>query len=147
MKNEITMYDHGTVETQQKCQLGLTASPLDYCKEKAIVTNKQYHAGRTLKWLYTKRYRSPHIRAAHVHLHPQGHYRPQSEAWLIYLEHLYRHSLEILKKNQCARTVLNICVFEERPDFFQRPQQLSRDYELLTKGLDILSEIWKRRGI
>ena len=141
--------DTGTPELIMKRLMGDTAETLDLCLEHGLISAQQHWCGIHLRWLYTLRYGAPGIRALDpTHLGGMEN-KPDDSQWRKLREREYQEVLAKLHEGGSAMLLLNICVYNERPRFLNRPhpgrgcpRNGQRIMEALKGGLDMLREHW-----
>ena len=152
-KNNRPTIDTGTPETIMKRLLGITMEALDLCLERGIINNKKHWCGIHLRWLYTLRHGIPSVRANNLEYigeHGQKSSEPEDILWRAAREQEYNNAIDALTKSGHATFLLNLCVYNERPDFLRSlPNNIKREnYHItesaarLTDGLNILSKLW-----
>ena len=73
--------DFGTAELQARRAKGLTAEPIDKCKEKNIISDEQYGAALHFRWLYTLRFGAPGVSAIDLDGFKGRDIRNNDEIW------------------------------------------------------------------
>lgn len=142
--------DYGTPELAMKRALSLTVETLDLCLERQLIEPQQHWCGIHLRWLFTLRNGAPGITA--LDLTHVGGITPKTDDpdWRSNREKEYRDAIHALAMGGHVSTIINICIYNDRPPFLNIPQnseQLKRASQSLAgfrHGLDILVQHWNR---
>lgn len=144
--------DHGTPELIMKRLQKLTIEPIDLCLERNIITPAQHWCGVHLRWLYTLRYGVPNVRAIDPTHFGGMELKEDDPAWRVAREQEFHEAMQLLSKKQAVDMVMNVCVYNERPDFLRhtnifsygRAKRNERDILILNEGLCALVEFWQQ---
>lgn len=144
--------DKGTEELQAKRMLGLTAEPIDICREKGLIDAGQYTAALHFRWLYTIRFGAPGISAFDIENHSNygRNTRAYDEAWQASREMEYAMAVEKLRSRGALKMVMNIALFNHCPSFIKKHKTMTKsqlrqnivELDKFRTGLDILTELW-----
>jgi hypothetical protein len=150
--------DHGTPELQFKRALGITAEPIDMCRERKLITSDQHWCSLHLRWLYTLRYGAPVITTRYADKDAQCGIQEDKNEWRSLREREYHRAIAELKRHARYEPVMRICVFNELPSFLHRPlierglrdpalgHELEKAHSRLTEGLDLLVNQWRPKA-
>lgn len=143
--------DTGTPELVMKRLMGETTEALDLCFERGILTREQHWCGVHLRWLYTLRYGAPGVRAVDP-THLGGiEISTDDPEWRAAREQEYHEAVRALGVRALA--VLNLCVYNERPKFLARREEITAARArmigemigAIREGLDLLAALWGRK--
>lgn len=150
--------DHGTPELILKRACGETSEAIDLCLQRRIIGADQHRAGMHLRWLYTIRYGAPNISALDMTRGAGMHITVEDDPnWRRAREDDYAQAINLLKNRNRYEPVMQLCVYDERPAFLRRNMttcafddralhaRIEREIDILTDGLDLLVELWKKR--
>jgi hypothetical protein len=145
--------DGGTPELIRKRHAGETIEALDLCLAREIITSEQHWCGIHLRWLYTLRHGVPSVRAIDpTHLGGME-IKLDDPEWKSAREAEYHEALNALHRGGCAIITMNLCIYNERPDFLKQSSSRKLLHTKATKnfiadiikGLDILAALWIKR--
>lgn len=144
--------DTGTPELVMKRLMGVTAEALDLCLERGIITNEQHWCGIHLRWLYTLRHGVPSVRAIDPTHLGGNESKMDDPEWREAREKEYHEAMKKLHRSKHAQLLLDICIYNHRPNFLslhkpvsiKKAEALSALIEGLREGLDILINEWRR---
>jgi hypothetical protein len=150
-KNNRPLHDTGTPETIMKRLLGITTEALDLCLERKIISERQHWCGIHLRWLYTLRHGVPNVKTMDIS-NSSNQIKNDDPAWREEREKEYNEALNLLTKSGNSLLLLNLCVYNHRPQFLDfTTAEMQRNFASiadniarLRNGLDILSNLWKR---
>lgn len=153
-KSERPRVDLGTPELQQKRALHTTDEALDLCLARGLITQEQHWCGIHFRWLYTLRYGAPGVRAVDPAHYGGRDIAMENPQWRKEREIEYRDAVEQLQKTGKVAAILQLCVFNQRPDFMNRldfkhmPSLSEREHLLVQfqEGLDALVQLWCRKS-
>lgn len=134
--------DTGTPELMAKRAGNLTAETIDRLYQQGLINDVQLWCALHLRWLYALRYGRPTVQAYDLTGH--SHYQPpqqQDEDWRIRRMLEYRSAAESLQQEGLLAITLNVVVYDcaLQPSLNQ-PNKLHS----LTRGLDILTTLWRK---
>ena len=145
--------DTGTPETVMKRLLGVTTEALDLCLERKIITKKQHWCGIHLRWLHTLRHGIPSVRATDLTYLGGGEHKSsdyEEPLWRAAREKEYNNAINILTQNGYALLIINLCIYNELPKFFNYNHNKSINTKEIaikvSSGLDILAKLWKQNS-
>jgi len=150
-KKELLTKDKGTDELQDKRRMCLTDEPLDLCERKGLITQDQHWAGVHLRWLYTIKFGSAHVRGVD---YGSSYYssspKMQNVQWKVDREREYNGAIALLQKHKSKSLVIDVCILDRFPNFLlmvRSGHKISRraeikELERFREGLDILLERW-----
>lgn len=153
-KSDRPRTDMGTPELILKRALDETAEAIDLCLQRRIITRDQHWCGLHLRWLYTIRYGAPGISAIDLTRIDGMEMIEDSLEWRSAREKEFSDAAQRLKSKRCYQPVMQLCVFNERPNFLrrdvtasafdntQRSDQIEHDISRLHDGLDLLVDYW-----
>src|SRR5690606_7255651 len=96
----------------------ITAEPVDFCLQRGILSDAQHKAGRRLAWLYRLLYGKPWVTAIAIDDSDFGKKPEDSEAWLTKRQQEWHAALHALTQHQLQHSVLDICVYQQMPNYF-----------------------------
>lgn len=137
--------DYGTAELIEKRKNGETSEVLDLCMERGLITTKHHWCGIHLRWLYTLRYGTPSVQATQLMFDAPISPRSNDSKWQTAREEEYQSAIIVLTNAGCATTVMNVCIFNERPGFLKSGMINSvreKEFFRFTHGLDLLEDCW-----
>lgn len=141
--------DMGTPELMKKREMGATMEALDLCLARQLITPRQHWCSIHLRWLYTLRHGAPTVRAIDpTHLGGQE-IKTDDPQWRAARELEYHEAINMLAMAGYAMSIMNLCIYNERPSFLKRPENFLRKekkapLEAITTGLDMLDRHWRR---
>lgn len=153
-KNNRPSIDTGTPETVMKRLQDTTSEILDLCLKYNIINEKQHWCGIHLRWLYTLRYGVPSVRCRDL-LYFAEHQTNNTEEdpqWREEREKEFNQAIVALNKAGYAITIVNLCVFNEKPKHFtfaasgdgNKNYHNLKNFATIRNGLDTLADLWKR---
>ena len=146
--------DTGTPELVMKRLMGVTSEALDLCLERGIITPGQHWCGIHLRWLYTLKYGAPTTRALDT-THLGGmEIRPDNAEWRAAREKEYYEAARKLAHAGYISSVINLCIFNERPKFLSLHKPLNEKaatdllkiIDEIRSGLEMLCKHWGREA-
>ena len=155
-KNNRPTTDTGTPETVMKRLLGVTTEALDLCLEHGIINQKQHWCGIHLRWLYTLRHGVPSVRALDLSQRIDNKEKSidyEDPIWREAREKEYNEAINTLTKSGHAILLLNLCIYNERPQFLNisstniinNAKNNCKNIGILCNGLDVLAKLWERK--
>lgn len=157
-KSNRPQIDTGTPETVMKRLLGVTTEALDLCLERGIINKTQHWCGIHLRWLYTLRHGVPSVRAtdlSYIGGCEQKSEDSEDPLWREAREKEYNEAIILLAQNGHANSLINLCIYNERPSFLnfisssssdnlhKNSLEITKNIEKLRDGMDILAKLWK----
>jgi hypothetical protein len=131
--------DKGTRELQKKREQHMTVEPLDLCLKNRIITPLEHASGIKLRWIYTLRFGAPTVqsKSLQTNLHTNREY---DEEFLQNIQRKYRTIIETLKQARAHKVVMNICIFNESPQFLTLQKFDDPQKEKFVQGMELLSK-------
>ena len=136
-KNISTSIDKGTIELQKKRMNNLTTESLDLCLQKNIITPIEHMSGVKLRWMYTLKFGVPTIQSKLLQMkfYDSKNY---NEKLLEDLQKKYRDVIESLKEIYAHKIVMNICIFNEFPNFLKFRKLGDHQEEKFIQGIKLV---------
>jgi hypothetical protein len=151
--------DLGTPELIKKRLHDVTTEALDICLRKNLISPEQHWCGIHLRWLYTLRYGVPSVKALDpTHLGGRE-LNSDNPEWRKEREIEYQEALHAMGKSSTVNSILELCVFNQRPIFLRSKhsallEQAKRtatrsELELaqIHLGLNALINLWCKKSI
>ena len=133
-KNTDINIDKGTIELQRKRKDNLTIESLDLYLQKNIITPIEHMSGIKLRWIYTLRFGVPTIQSKLLQMKFYDS-KSYDEKFLQNLQKKYADIIEILKKVHAHKIVMNVCIFNEFPNFLRWRKPSNHQEEKFVQGI------------
>ena len=112
-KQEQQENDAGTPELQRKKHQGLTSEPLDWLRQKGLITPQQHWCGLHFRWLYTLRYGSATVQSLDTSRVKGLLNLPEYEEWQGDRESEWKSALAALRFPHYLQVLLCYCVYQQ----------------------------------
>ncbi len=148
--------DLGTPELRFKQACGVTAEPIDLCRDRQLITPQQHWSGLHLRWLYTIRYGAPHLTTHYGDAAEKAGNAPDDPTWRQSREAEYHAATALLQQQLHYEPVMRLCIYNEQPRFLlprlqqnawkniRLAEQLAAEHRQLCDGLELLCQHWKQ---
>ncbi|MFQ3307513.1 MAG: hypothetical protein ACI8ZF_000766 [Candidatus Midichloriaceae bacterium] len=132
--------DKGTKELQIKKQANITLEAIDLCLNKNIISKKEHAKCMKFRWLYTLKHGAPTLQSKLLQTYLIWTEKQYEENFLKDMYNKYKYVLCELKKNNCDKLILGICVFNNYHKFLLEPHSDMYSKEKFLYGIKVLND-------
>lgn len=143
-KQERPEADTGTPELRRKRQQCLTVEPLDWLREREIITQQQHWCGLHFRWLYTLRYGVATVQSLDAARVKGLMHSKEYEEWQNEREADWKNAVEAIASPALLQLLLNYCVYQQNIPTRWLISSVTKDahIEKLSKCLFQLEKMW-----
>jgi hypothetical protein len=138
--------DLGTKELQEKRKRFKTDEPLDICLKRGFISPEQHTSGMHLRWLHTIRHGVVGVKSIDVSNIGGVDRKIENEKWTKAREEEYQEAMGKLRSIGLDKQVINICIYNEYPQFLRYTQRKffniedDRKLKKIRRGLNMLAK-------
>ncbi len=123
-------YDLGTPELQAQRKAGKTVEPLDWLRQRELISPKQHWCGLHFRWLFTLRYGAVTLQSLDAAKQQGIVHQRDYTLWQMEREREWNEALTHLEHRKLLNVALTFCVYK---------QNIPPQWRHSTRGLEYLS--------
>ena len=131
--------DFGTPELRHKRAQQVTIEPLDWLRNKEIITHKQHWCGLHFRWLYTLRYGATTVQSLDVARENGITHQREYGEWQLEREQEWKEAVLHLKTQNLLGVALEYCVYQQR----RPPSWACRRHHTVSQTTNALRQLEK----